>query len=232
MKKFLIIVITAGLAGAIFFMYGFKNENRSPKKMLLQRIEELKKKAKKSEDKYQKNTQSADKVAKNYKNLGLKYLKNRNWTPAIKSLSKAIEYGDSSARVHHNLAIAYANRAKELYKKNDLVKAERHYRRALEIKKNMHDARYGLANLYFHLKKDNNRAIKELKYIMLRDRTYYDARFALGRIYYEMGKKSMSLSVYQDLMSDLQSAHQSSQITKMMRNCKNNIDTIHLQGIK
>lgn len=189
-------------------------------------LEELEKKVKEYESNAGKKEVSGDKLAILYQDIGDKYLERKTWTSAIKAYEKAIGYGRDSSVIHYSIAVAYANRGSELQKDADFDKAEFHYKRAIEISPDYYHARYGLGILYAYARNDKARGLEIMKDLAARDRNYFNARFALGRIYYELGEKRKSLSVYEDLNSDLQKQKKSPQIEEYQRNCKLNIERL------
>ncbi len=230
MKKYLIPVILVLGLGLAILKYG-KNLliPGAVQKVRQSSVEILKKNAEDAENLYKKQLDSADKAGRAYLKLGRKYIENKNWTPGINSLKKAVEYGSSGARVHYLLGVAYANRGNELSDEKDITLAENHYRRAIAINDKMLDARYGLSILYFYVKKDYEKAIELAKEIINRDKNYYRARFALARFYYEKEEPAKSLSVYEDLYSDLSSKQDSPKIDELRKKCKENISRLMLE---
>ncbi len=231
MKKFIIGILFLSAITLGIYKFGLRTlfTPGAVKRVREKNIEKLVKNAEEAEGRYKKQLEKADKVGKSYEKLGRKYLQNRNWTPGIEALNKAVEYGSSGARVHYLLGAAYANRGKELSSMDDIKKAEIHYRRAIELNDKMNSARYGLGILAFYLRKDTGKGIEIMKTIVSRDREYYSARFALGRFYYETGKTSRSLSVYEDLYSDLQKKKDSPVIKAYRKKAKENISRVMME---
>jgi tetratricopeptide (TPR) repeat protein len=190
-------------------------------------IEEMKKRAYESE----KNKGDADKTGRLFFKLGVKYLGNKNWTPAVNSLKKAIGYGESGARVHHSLAMAYANRGNALSSKKDLNKALDHYTKSIEINPKLNDSIYGMGILLFYKLNKKEDGIINMKKIIDNDPIYYRARFALGRFYFETKKYKRSLDTYQELYAILETKKDSKVINSYKENCKNNISQL-MQIIK
>lgn len=189
-------------------------------------LEELEKRAMEYETNTNKETGAGDKLAIIYQKIGDKYLERKTWTSAINAYEKAIGYGRDSSIVHYSIAVAYANRGKELQDKSDINKAEYQYKRAIEISPDNYDARYGLGILYAYLKNDKAKGLKIFKVLIALNDKYYSARFAVGRIYYELGEKKISLSIYEDLYSDLQKQKKSPQMEEYLKNCKINIERL------
>ena len=228
MKKLLFVLLLISAFLVTGYFYGFKNlfTPTVVKKVKGTKIEKLKKEAVLAEKEFMENIASSTKAERagySYEKLGESYLKNKDWTPAVESLEKAIEYGRSGARVHYSLGVAYANRARDLDDKEDIKKAESHYKRAVEKNPAMIDASYGLAILTYYLKKDREAAIGMAKSIVAADPTYYNGRFALARMYYENGDPAASLSVYEDLYDALSKEEDSPTIREYRENCRDNI---------
>ncbi len=228
MKKILIGILFIAAVSLGIYKYGVKRlfTPGAVRKVREKKVERLIKDAEEAEGRYKKQLEKADKVGKSYEKLGKKYLQNKNWTPGIEALNKAVEYGSSGSRVHYLLGAAYANRGKELDNKDDIQRAETHYRRAIELNNRLNSARYGLGILIFYLKKDHGEGIKIMKSIIGRDREYYSARFALGRFYYETGKLDQSLEVYEDLYSDLRKKSDSPLMIEYRKKVKENISRV------
>lgn len=234
MKKLLFLVLLIGIFLVSGYFYGFKNLFIPSviKKVKGPRIEALKKEALLAEDEFKKNLSSADRAEKagySYEKLGESYLQNKDWTPAIESLEKAVEYGRSGARVHHALGVAYANRGKDLGNDEDINKAEVHYKRAIEKNPRMMDSVYGLAVLNFYVKNDRETAISLLKSIRVADPKYYDASFALAKMYYENGDPAASLAAYEELYAVLSKEKESPRIKEYRNNCKENITRLMME---
>jgi len=231
MKKFIIpfLIVTAFLIGG--YKYGFKRLFTPSviEKVRTGGVRDLKKQADESEELFRKELASAEKVGYRFVRLAQKYMEHKDWSPAVDSLKKAVEYGRSGARVHFLLATAYANRAIELGKKSDIQNAEKHYKRSLKINPRITDARYGLAILTFYLKKRNKEAIKIMKRIVTSEPDYYRAGFALGRFYYENSQVSFALSEYEKLYSRLGRAPESSIINEYRKQCSENISRLMLE---
>lgn len=188
-------------------------------------IEELEKKASNLEETFDEELKKSEKMGNILEKLGARYVAQGDWTQCIKTLKKAIGYGSGGAKVHHTIAIAYSNRGKETISKDDISLAVQHYKMAIEKNEKMLDSYYGLAMIYYYQKKIDL-AKKQLRSIITKDNKYYQARFAYGKIQYEGGKKLTSLSVYQNLLSDLESRKESSRIDKLKQQCIKNISQI------
>jgi tetratricopeptide (TPR) repeat protein len=239
MKKLVVVLVILAVFLISGYFYGFKNLFIPSviQRVKVSNIEELRHKAETAEEDFKKDITSATQAGRAgyaYEKLGAGYLQNGDWTPAIHSFEKAVEYGRSGARVHYNLGIAYANRARSLDSAADIKSAEAHYRRALEIRPGMADAAYGLAILTYYLKKDPAGGIAMARSIAATDPKYYQARFALGRFYYEKGDPASALGVYENLYEDLNREPDSPRIKELRKNCQDNITRlmVELSGSK
>ncbi|MCX8123918.1 MAG: tetratricopeptide repeat protein [Spirochaetes bacterium] len=171
------------------------------------------------------NPEVINKIGVLYQNLGAKYNEREAWDPAIDALQKALGYGRNNPLVHYQLAIAYANRGSQLENKDDIDKAHIHYEKALQMDPNFTEAKYGLAILLFYEKENRQKAVQLMEEITKQKPTFYRARFALGRFYYENKDLNRSLSVYQDLYTDLEKLD--SPLAKEYKQaCKENIQRI------
>lgn len=229
-KNILSVTLFFAFLGLLFYKFG--GELLVPgavKKVRPAATEDLQEAADKSAAKYRDNLESAEKTAVSYEKLGRQYAEQGNWTPAIDALSTAIEYGANSANVHYYLGAAYANRAKETNKKEDIRQGEAHYKMALEKNPSMASAKYGLGLLTFYLKNEKQTGISIMKALVSEQPSFYNAGFALARFYYETGEAAVALPVYERLYDDLSKQSKSSETTGMMENCKANISRIRAE---
>jgi tetratricopeptide (TPR) repeat protein len=230
MRKLLLFLLIIAALALVVFKYGGIRELLTlgaVKKVRSADIEEIKKETDDSAKRYRSQLESAEKVSLNYERLGRKYAEQGNWTPAIESFTKALEYGGgSSAEIHYLLGAAYANRAKETDSKDDIAMAESQYGKAVSGNPELSSARYGLGLLVFYLKKERPRGIDIMRELIIRKPDFLDARFALGRFYYENGEPSRALSVYEDLYSALQKRGDSAETQKLLADCKANISRL------
>lgn len=171
------------------------------------------------------NPEVVNKIGVLYQNLGGKYNERGAWDPAIDALQKALGYGRNNPLVHYQLAIAYANRGSQIGNKDDIDKAQIHYEKALQMDPNFIEAKYGLAIILFYEKENRTKAVQLMEEIAKQKPTFYRARFALGRFYYENKDLNKSLSVYQDLYTDLEKVD-SPQAKEYKQACKENIQRI------
>jgi len=229
--KIIIPVILASIIGIYIYNYGIGElfTLGAVKQVRVQGVEALEREVEINEKKFWDKMQSMEQVGESYKKLGIKYTEMKSWTPAIDTLTKAIEHGQSGAHVHYWLGIAYANRGNELKNKSDIDKAEASYKRALEKIPSFINAEYGLALLYFYLKDDRAEGIQMMNDIVRKKPDYFDAHFALGRFYYEAGDKRKSLSVYQSLYSLLDARKESPHTAELKKKCSENITQLMLE---
>ena len=232
MKKIFIPALIFTIIGFSVYKYGVRRlfTPSAVQRVRAETIENLNKEIIVTEKKYKEKLVTAEKVALLYKRLGKKLVYRKNWTPAVNAFKKAIEFGSSGSKVHHLLAVAYANRGRALSSSSDINKAINHYKIALSINNKILDTYYGLAMLYYY-QKDLSKAMGLLKKIIIMDSKFYSARFALGFILHEEGKYSQSLSIYEELLSDLEKRRDSSVMKQYKESCRNNISQL-MQEIK
>ncbi len=218
---------------AVLFMGGCKNglleevfTFKSVKTVEKDEISRLKKEAGKYEKKVSEKMEHADQLGAIYQQLGEKYNDRRSWDPAIDSLKKAVGYGRDSARVHYQLALAYANRGIELDSNKDLDKAEYHYRKTLSRQPEYTEARYSYSIFLYYSRGEKEKAMKIIKKLVVTNPSYYRARFALGRFHYENKQPQRALSVYEQLYADLQKLPDSARVKEYRENCRQNIQRI------
>ncbi len=192
-------------------------------------IEDLEGEAEEYEKLIDQRVDATNKLGVIYKKLGEKYLGRKAWNSAIDSFEKAIGYGNNSSIVHYYIGMAYANRAKDISAKEDIRKAEFHYRRALKKNSKNNDASYGLGILLFYVKGNRREGFEVMKNLALKSRNYYQARFALGRFHYELGNPEKSLSIYEELHADLQGLADSARNKEYRKRCKENIERLMME---
>ena len=231
MKKFIIPILFISLIVLGIVKYGAKGlfTPGAVQKVREKSIEELKLDAEENERLFEDELKRADRAGNEYEKLGIKYVRNRNWTPAIESLRKAIEMGASGARTHYFLGLAFANRSRELGGKDDLDSALRHYRRSIEINDKIPDSKYGLALALFYLKDDRKQGIRIMKKLTDLEPEYYRARFALGRFYYEENEAARALSVFKDLHDDLSKKKQTPNVKLFMKKTKESVSRLMME---
>lgn len=202
---------------------------KSVKTVRDENVEQLKKKASEYEKELDEKLRSADSLSIVYQKLGEKYLDGKAWTSAIEAFKKSIGYGRNTSSVHYSLAVAYANRGSGLANKDDIEKAEHHYKKALEISPDNYEASYGLGILLFYRKQERKEAVKIMENIVQRKKDFYRARFALGRFYYELNKINKSLSIYENIHYDLESKTDSPEVKKYKKESRRNIERLMLE---
>lgn len=109
-------------------------------------------------------------------------LRNRDWRDPITFYTKTLKYAPHSARVHNNLAMAYAD--KGLYEQ-----AIKEYLLAIKISDNYAETHHNLANLYLELGQIEE-AIKEYKRAIELNNNFVYAHQALANLYYHLGNYS------------------------------------------
>lgn len=232
MKKIIILIIFLLTAASFIYQYGFNDAFSGRGKKGKEKIESLKEGAHSAENKYRQDMKSAEKVGYSYSRLGEAYLDRHDWTPAIDSLKKAIEYGRSGSQDHFLLAVAYANRARGTRDAEDIKKAELHYKTALELNHNFYQAMYGLAVLNYYIKGAKKDAVKQLTELIDSNPEYYRARFALARIYYTENRPARALRIYEEMYDILKKKPDTSLNAEYRKRCNSNILRIQseLQG--
>lgn len=172
-----------------------------------------------------RDTKSIDRLREQYSRLGTIYLKRSLWDLAIESFGRSIRYG-ATPGVMYSLGIAHANRGVERDSQEDIDRAESYYKKSLEMKDDLNDARNALAILLFYHKDERDRALALVEEAVARDRKFYIARFTLGRFNYEMNRPGKALSVYEDLYADLEKLPPSEIINDYKNQCRDNIQRI------
>lgn len=236
MRKLIGLIIILIIGGSVYYTvtHGWKNLfiPDAVKKVKAKPIENLLENALEAEKEIKDNPKSVSKAASAYEKLGKRYVDRKEWTPAIKYLKKAIEYGSGSAHVHYSMALAYGNRGAELQEKKDYLKAEYHYKRAIEVDSKSYDSIYGLAILYFYKLDKKEDAFRKVEYIIKMKPSYYRAKFALARFYYEEEKYSKSLWIYRELHDELKSKPGSRQVKEYILKCDENITRLQTELLK
>ncbi len=228
MKKECVILISV-----VFVLSGCKDTSfkdvftlKSVKNVKKDEIVRLKQEAGKYEKKVAERMSNAEQLGAIYQELGEKYNDRRSWDPAIDALKKAVGYGRDSAKVHFQLALAYANRGVELDSGADLDKAEHHYKKALSMQSLYPEARYSYSIFLYYQRDKKKKAIKMLEELVVAKPSYHQARFGLGRFYYEDGNAQKALSVYEQLYADLEKLPESSSVKEYRKSCRQNIERI------
>lgn len=172
-----------------------------------------------------KDTVTIGRLRDQYSRLGTIYLQKSLWDMAIESFGRSIGYG-ATPGVMYSLGIAHANRGVERDSQEDIDRAESYYRKALDMKDDLNDARNALAILLFYHKDEKERALALAEEAVAREKKFYIARFTLGRFYYEMNRPEKALSVYEDLHAELEKLPPSEIINDYKNQCRDNIQRI------
>lgn len=200
---------------------------KSLRSLQINDIEELKEKIAEYEGSGRSKAGYVSELSQLHYKLGKKFMERRNWDQAIASLEKSLGYGKDTAATYYSLGLAYANRGKELGRSEDILKAERNYRRALELNRDFSDASYALGILLFYEREEREEGISVMERLIAANRSYYPAHFALGRFYYEVDKKEKALSVYEAIYPELEKrASSSKQYQEYRDSCRENIERL------
>ena len=106
--------------------------------------------------------------------------RNKEWHDPISFYESTIKYKSDSARIHNNLAMAYADAGRE----DDAMKE---YTKAIELGDYYPQPHFNLSNIYIK-KKDYEAAVKELKRSMEIDNDFLYSHENLALIYFDEGK--------------------------------------------
>ena len=236
MRRLIGLFIVLIIGGSVYYTvtHGWKNLfiPDSVKQVKAVRIEVLLERALEAEEDIKNDPKSVSKAASAFETIGKRYVERKEWTPAIKYLKKAIEYGSGSGHVHYSIALAYANRGVELQEKKDYLKAEYHYKRSIKVNPKSYDSIYGMAILYYYKLNKKEEAYSKLEYIIKKKPSYYRAKFALARFYYEENKQSKSLWIYRELYDELKSKPNSKQIEEYLKKCDENITRLQTELLR
>ena len=202
---------------------------KSPQLAKGQSAEELIKEISRLEPKVKEKSESPNKLGRLYERLGEKYMETKTWNLAIDSFDKAIGYGRNNPLVYYSLGVCFANKANQTKNREEIDKAEAHYRKALELDPRYDNAAYGLGIMLFYLKDDKESALETMRNLSLRNKNFYRARFAMGRFQYEMGRPEKSLAIYESLFSDPEKEGSSPTINEYKRLCRENIDRLMME---
>ncbi|MEK6733420.1 MAG: tetratricopeptide repeat protein [Candidatus Omnitrophota bacterium] len=110
------------------------------------------------------------------------YERNKEWRDPISFYESTIKYAPDSARLHNNLAMAYADKGR-------LDDAIKEYKKAIESGDYYPQTHYNLSNIYLQ-KNDYENAIKELKRSIEIDSSFLYTHESLALIYFN--QKSFS----------------------------------------
>jgi cytochrome c-type biogenesis protein CcmH/NrfG len=132
--------------------------------------------------------------------LGRKYMEMGSYNLAEEALREAEYLNPNNAYIKMDLGeccYLLSQSAMDEDRKNEyLVRSRNYYRKAIELKTDLTEARYGYGLLLFFGFKDTQGAIGEMKKILGDEPRHVDAHFALGRFYYESGDSGKALREY------------------------------------
>ncbi len=111
---------------------------------------------------------------------GLALNRNADWKDPITFYNNILRYNNGTARVHNNLAMAYAD-------KGNVAAAEGHYLKAIEISDTYPQTRYNLARLYVE-NGELDKSILHLKKSIEIDRNFFFSYQLLAAVYYKLGE--------------------------------------------
>lgn len=189
--------------------------------------QEVKEKIQRLEKEEFKDAAAASRLAQQYNLIGTYYLESRLWDMTIDAFNNVLKYGNASDNTFYSLGLAYGNRGIEKNSKEDIGKAEYNYRKATAINPGHLDAKYALAILLFYYKADGKDEAQILiNDIIVKNRAHYPARFANGRINYELGNKEKALTLYQELLADINKMPESGLSNDYKAECTRNITRI------
>lgn len=224
----LILLITVSLL-VLNSMYDVVscNMRRDHKGKVDQFYQEVKDKIIMLEKEEYKDATTVSRLAEQYNLIGTFYLERHLWDLTIDAFTNSMKYGNKSADAFYSLGLAYANRGVEKNSQEDINKAEYNYRKAIEIRSNLLDAKYALSILLFYHRPEGKAEAQSLiNEILVKNNAYYQARFANGRFNYELGNKEKALTIYQELAADLEKLPPSGISNDYKTECQNNITRI------
>jgi tetratricopeptide (TPR) repeat protein len=132
--------------------------------------------------------------------LGRKYMEMGSYNLAEEALREAEYVSPNNAYIKMDLGeccyLLSQSAMDEEGKNKYLVRSRDYYRKAIELKSDLTEARYGYGLLLFFGFKNTQGAIGEMKKILGDAPGHVDAHFALGRFYYESGELGKALGEY------------------------------------
>jgi tetratricopeptide (TPR) repeat protein len=135
--------------------------------------------------------------------LGRKYLIAGSYNLARDVLEEAEYLKPYSAFIKKDLGECYyflgASSIEDEERRRLFEQSRQYYLRALDIRSDLTEARYGLSLLLYFGFNDVDGAIEQMKQVLEQDERNIDARFALGRYYYEIGEYSKALGEYLEI---------------------------------
>jgi cytochrome c-type biogenesis protein CcmH/NrfG len=135
--------------------------------------------------------------------LGRKYLQVESYNLAEEALLEAERLAPASPYIKKDLGECYyylASTAMEDERRERCLELSLGYfRKAVELKPDYTEARYGLGLLLFFGFQDVQGAVEQMKRVVASEPGNVDARFALGRFLYEQGELGKSLNEYLEI---------------------------------
>jgi tetratricopeptide (TPR) repeat protein len=119
---------------------------------------------------------------------GLTLDRNSDWRDPVTFYNDLLGYGEGTARVHNNLAMAYADMG-------EIALAEQHYLRAIELSDSYPQTRYNLARLCL-ARGDVDSAISNLSRSLEINPNFFFSYYLLGDIYAGMGEDGLAREYY------------------------------------
>lgn len=148
---------------------------------------------------------ASDRISYYYKMLGLEYMKRKMYGEAFGAYAQAIEISPQNANLYYYAGIcaAYMSKAEigladgsEAKRQDYLSKAEKCYRRALEVDPGDVRTMYALAVVYALELNRPDDAAPLLKAYLARNEKDVNARFLLARVRYAQGKYEDAIALY------------------------------------
>ena len=135
--------------------------------------------------------------------LGRKYLEIESYNLAEEALLEAEYLDPASPYVKKELGECYYHLAAAAMEKNRRTRylelSLGYFRKAVELKPDYREARYGLGLLLFFEYQDVPGAVEQMKKVVEAEPGDVDARFALGRFFYEQGELGKALNEYLEI---------------------------------
>jgi tetratricopeptide (TPR) repeat protein len=154
------------------------------------------------------------------------YMEKEDLDTTLFHVNNAFKYGRDNPYLNYLAGLVYGNRSAKTGSKDELDKAEKFFRQAVDMKKDYDDAWYSLAVLLFLYKNEREEPIKIIEKIVSRSRSNFRARFTLGRFYYESGRKEDALEIYNILQADLKKLPKSQMAMEYLKSSEENIQKI------
>jgi tetratricopeptide (TPR) repeat protein len=152
---------------------------------------------------------ASDRIAYYYKLLGMDYMERKMYGEAYKAFVSGIEISPQNPNLFYNagLCAGYMSKAEigladgsEEKRLDCLSKAEKAYKRALEIDPQHDKTMYALAVLYvFELNRPAD-AVPYLATYMERNKNDFNSRFVMARVYYLQKRYDEAVGMYDEIM--------------------------------